>query len=365
MYLKSKTLKSFRPDIIFKKLYKIANACKEYYSPLTIKYYTFLISCLRLYVKGKFHPSQVFQLGFGSFFPSNGKINKYIGMHKMLEIINTLDPKPWRPIQDKGVFYTFCTSLKLPIPKLYAIIFSNHTGVSYKNYSLINNHDLIQFIRNELPNEFVIKPSNGLRGKFLNIYTKTNNGILDAFGDLKTEQEIYEGMKYHNRFDSFIVQERLRNHPDLLKVQPSEFLHTIRVITFINSTGQFSILHTHLDLATGLNIASQKGNLRIKIASDDGTLEYGILLDKKDGGFKKVFKHPETGIDLKEFKLPFWSDLLSLSKEAAIKFLPLRTLGWDFAITDKGVKIIETNVGYAAPNIFGDIDKIVKTLLDD
>jgi len=365
MYLKNKKLNSFRPNKIIKKLYEIAIKCKNYYSPRSFKYYIFLISCLRLYVKGGFGPSQVFQLGLGSFFLSNKKIHKYIGLHKMNEIIRALDPKPWRSIQDKGIFYTICKNLKLPIPELYAILFTNHMSVSYKNFSLLKKDDLIEFIRNELPEEFVIKPSNGLRGKFLNIYTKTNLGIVNAFGDLKTEQEICENMRNQKWFYSFIVQERLRNHPYLLKVHPSDYLHTIRIITFVNSAGQCEILHTHLDLATGQNFASQKGSLRIKIAKNDGILEYGILFDKTAGGFKKIAEHPETGIDFKEFKLPFWNEILTLSKETALKFLPLRTLGWDFAITEKGIKIIETNVEYAAPNVFGEMDKILKTLLDD
>jgi hypothetical protein len=317
-------------------------------------------------VKGGFIPHQVFQLGLGSSFPSNKIINKYIGYRKWKKIIHALDPYPIWPIYDKGKFYTICMNLNLPIPKLYAILYKNHMSVSYINSSFTKRDDLSKFIRNELPKKFVIKPCLGAAAMFLNIYTKTSFGIINQLGDLKTEQEIYDGMMNHKRFDSFIVQERLINHPYLLKVHPSEYLHTIRIITFINSAGQCKILHTHLDIATGGQyIASQKGNLRIKISEIDGILEYGILLDKKKGGFKKVNEHPETGKNFKEFKLPFWKEIVSLSKEAALQFLTWRTLGWDFAITEKGLKILEANIGYSPPNIFGEMDKFIKTLIDD
>ena len=84
IYLKSKKLYSFRPARISKRLYKIVKACTRYYSPATLRYYLFLASCLRLFVKGGFSVHQVFQLGFGSSFPSENKLTKYIGYHKMM-----------------------------------------------------------------------------------------------------------------------------------------------------------------------------------------------------------------------------------------------------------------------------------------
>ena len=88
-------------------------------------------------------------------------------------------------------------------------------------------------------------------------------------------------------------------------------------------------------------------------------------MDKNKGGFKKVAEHPETEKKFKEFKLPFWKEILSLSEEAAFQFSSWKTLGWDFAITEKGLKIIEANVAYSPPNIFGRMDKIAKTLLNE
>jgi hypothetical protein len=93
--------------------------------------------------------------------------------------------------------YSFCgtdrsmINLALsPDGKLYSIIFKNNVSISYLNSSLVKKNDLIKFIRDELPDELVIKPTSGWKGIALNIYTKTKFGIKDAFGDLKTEQEI-------------------------------------------------------------------------------------------------------------------------------------------------------------------------------
>ena len=197
---------------------------------MTFKYYLFLMYYLRCFVIAGLNPRQVFNLGLGSSFVSKENILKYRALQKVPELYDKLSPVSWRQIQRKGIFYIFCEKLGLPIPKLYAILFKDHVSVSYINSSLIKRHDLIEFIRNELPTEFVIKPNIGALGIGLNIYTKTNRGIIDGFGNLKTEQEIIKDIFSNNKIktDSFIVQERLRNHPYLLKIHPSEYLHNIQ-----------------------------------------------------------------------------------------------------------------------------------------
>lgn len=103
----------------------------------------------------------------------------------------------------------------------------------------------------------------GEQGLSLNVYTKTKSGMVaNQLGESKAIQDICNGLMSNKWFDSFIVQERLKNHTYFLKVHLSEYIHSIRVITFINSAEQCQILHTHLDLATGSdNIASQKASL--------------------------------------------------------------------------------------------------------
>jgi hypothetical protein len=351
---------------MLKKILKFLGEVKLYYSPLTLKYYLFLVSSLRCYARGEFTPVEVFQLGMGSPFPSQENINKYVSHRKMSKIDRVLNPLSWHRLTlNKGMFYKFCEYSNLPIPDLYAIIFKNNASISYLNSSFIKREDLIKFISKELPNEFVIKPELGTVGFFIKIFAKTNRGIIDENGTIRTEREIIENIFNVKRFNSFIVQERLKNHQNISKIFPSEFLHTLRIITKLDISGQCKILHAHLNVATGHTAASQSSDLKISISLNKGSLEYGILIDKNRGGFKKVREHPQSGQKFEEFKMPLWEDVLALAEEAALKFLPLRTLGWDIAITEKGLKILETNNPYTPPNYFKPMDKFVKTLFDD
>ena len=370
MTLQKINVKDIRPDRILKKIYQLAKFCKAHHSPLTFKYYLSLIYYFRLRIEKGFRHDEIFSLGLLSSPLSDENSNKYISQNEFKKILWTINGNlsrmgKWIIVSmNKGIFYAFCKNLNLPIPKMYAILFRDFLSVSYiTNSSLLNNDKLIEFIKNELPEEFVIKPLLGEGGEFVNTYITGNDGIIDHLGNIKTERAIYESIKNNKKYDSFIVQERLKNHPYFLKISPSENLHTIRIITLVNSSNQCEILNGHISIATSQKIASQQGDLKINISLDDGILEYGIFSDHNEGGFKKITKHPETGRSFKEFKLPFWEDVISLSKEAALKFLPLRTLGWDIAITEKGPTLLETNTSYYPPNNFEQMDKFVKYLI--
>jgi hypothetical protein len=44
-----------------------------------------------------------------------------------------------------------------------------------------------------------------------------------------------------------------------------------------------------------------------------------------------------------DFKLPHWQEARKLAERAARLFLPLRTIGWDVALTEEGPLLLEGN----------------------
>ena len=362
MYITA-NIKNYRPDLFCKKTYNFLKSCKYNFTKsykqkfplLTFQFYLFLVSCLLNYLKGGFSPHEIFSLGLKSSFRSNEYMSQFISYRKLNARVKSLNlnPQNWTCLaSNKDIFYKLCKNVGLPIPEMYATIFKNKTAISYLTSSFIKKEKLIEFFREGLPYEFVVKPTDGCQGRFINVYTKTNNGLVDGFGNLRTEQEVLHDIVNNKIYQSFVVQERLRNHDDLLKIHPSENLHSIRIITLIDSSGRFKILHGHLNIGTGSNLAAQQGDIKALIALKSGSLEYAIYFDRKNGGVKKITKHPETGRDFTQCKIPIWKEILSLTEKAALEFLPLRTLGWDFAITDKGIKLLEVNIAYTSPNFF-------------
>ena len=66
-------------------------------------------------------------------------------------------------------------------------------------------------------------------------------------------------------------------------------------------------------------------------------------------GGTEFLKHPTSGFVFKNFKVPYFKEVLDLTYKAT-NFLPDRIIGWDIAITPDGPLLIEAN---ECPSIFG------------
>jgi hypothetical protein len=65
----------------------------------------------------------------------------------------------------------------------------------------------------------------------------------------------------------------------------------------------------------------------------------------------RVFSaHPKTGIPFATVRLPHWPAARLLVCRAALVFAPIRTVGWDVALTTEGPVLVEGNVWWDPPN---------------
>jgi hypothetical protein len=55
------------------------------------------------------------------------------------------------------------------------------------------------------------------------------------------------------------------------------------------------------------------------------------------------------------FAIPLWAEACALVERAALAFLPLRTIGWDVAVTPRGALLIEGNVTWDPPQLGAEI----------
>jgi hypothetical protein len=366
MYIISRIKESFSVYKIFMKIYETAKDCKKYYSPTKAMFLCFFYCALKLYIKKGFEPKEVFSLGLHKSNFDEEHLKMYVSFNHLNHVLTGLNPLSWRHLtSDKDTFYKYCQSVNLPIPLLYAILNRQTTSVDFSGSIINGKEGWVKFVKEKLSDEFVIKPARGEWGEFVNIYTKTKDGIKDGYGKMVSEKDIYTNTMENTKHDTFIVQERLYNHQEFFNISPSKYLHCVRIITMVDLSGQFRILHAQLNLVTGQSIISQGGDLKIKISLQDGCLEYGVFLNRNDGGFRSVTENFDTGQTFRGFRLPLWEEALSLSKEAAFKFLPLRSVGWDITMTENGVKLLEANSPYGPPNYFRPMDQFIKILTDE
>ncbi len=58
---------------------------------------------------------------------------------------------------------------------------------------------------------------------------------------------------------------------------------------------------------------------------------------------EEVIQHPDTGVALGDFKIPFFHDAIEMIRNLHLFFYGVKSIGWDIAITERGPVFIEGN----------------------
>ena len=184
------------------------------------------------------------------------------------------------------------------------------------------------------------------------MYRRTTEGFLDLNGGMLTPSMLYERLQSDPRFERFIIQQRLRNHPDLIRLSGTDTLQTIRFVTWI-SGDSVEVLASQLRIVVGGNLvdnfgSGRTGNLIANVGWSDGLLADAMAV--RDMEMKIISTHPTTGFRIRGFRLPHWQAARELVLRAARLFLPLRTIGWDVAIASDGPILMEGNAFWDPSN---------------
>lgn len=271
-----------------------------------------------------------------------------IGKRRLLKLQDQVNPKQFQQrTEDKDIFYRFCKDLNLPFPKMYAV-FARLAGWCWNGSPLTTPEDWVRFFTENVPEEFVIKPSGGTYGIRVQVFKRTPKGFEEARGRTCSAQQIYEELAGDSRFKKYVIQERLKSHPDLVHLSNTEFLQTLRLVTYVHQDGKADVYFHQLKIIAGNspvdNYAmgtSNNGVCAIRI--EDGSLTPALMMAPDKLAIEMLSEHPRTGQSFTNFHVPFWKEALALAKQAALLFLPLRSIGWDIAITPQGPVLVEGN----------------------
>jgi len=138
-----------------------------------------------------------------------------------------------------------------------------------------------------------------------------------------------------------IVEQFVEQHDDLNRMSPSG-LNTLRIFTIINKNGGVDILGARLRITIDSHIDNlAAGNIACEVDLQSGKITGpGIFSDitKTD-----VYQHPITNVEIIGFQVPLFHECIALVTRAALFDTSNKTVGWDVAITKKGVELIEGN----------------------
>lgn len=186
--------------------------------------------------------------------------------------------------------------------------------------------ETLEFIKNH--ETFMAKPNSGQCGKGIE---KIN--VSDYKGNY---EKIYNRL-IDNKLE--LLEELIIQHEDMSKLNPSS-VNTIRVVTAMNERNEVTVLATFIRIGNGKHVDNfNSGGMTAKVDEDTGI----ILEDAVDKSGKLYEKHPITGTVIKGFQIPRWNEAINMVKEAASMSRNIRYVGWDVAITNDGVTLIEGN----------------------
>jgi len=274
-----------------------------------------------------------------------------------------LNPRSWRPLTaDKGLFYQYCQRAGVRIPQLYGVFRRGRPGWSRGDGEPQSEADWVQFFVTEVEPQFVIKPTESAYSRDVRFFERCGTGFHEAGGQRYDAAGLYALMHTAPLDSGFVIQQRLWNHPSLVAFSGTVGLQTVRMITLVDN-GVACLLHAHWKPIVGgylidTYIEGLLGNVESPVDLAAGTLHPGNRAMGDGEGIRSFARHPDTGRLFAGFRLPWWQEACEAVKRAAMEFLPVRTLGWDVALTADGPVIVEANHLYDPPNQHGVVARL-------
>jgi len=295
-------------------------------------------------------------------------LDEHVSRARTRPLQDRLNPPPLTPLtEDKAVFYRLCEELEIPTPKLHAIFFRDRAGWASDGSMPASREEWCRFFSDGPDGDLVVKPANGHWGEEVGIYRRLEGRLADSNGSPLAPGDLYDVMRGVDRFPNWVVQERLRNHPDILHLSGTDTVQCARMVTLVASSGDPELVWAHFRALASDALydnfrVGERGSLRVEIAREDGRLGRAVGVAPEGMGFVEVDIHPKTGVAFAGFRLPFWPQACRLVEEAASRLVPLQTLGWDVAFTPNGPVIIEANSAWGPPNGLGGMPLLLQKL---
>lgn len=144
--------------------------------------------------------------------------------------------------------------------------------------------------------------------------------------------------------EPYLIQERLVNTPELADLAQGA-LATVRMVTAINEQGVAEPIRAVFRMPSRKDSIVDNYHAGGIAAAID--LDTGVLGPATDMGLAPsvgwVDQHPVSGAQIKGRTMPQWPEMLAFILKAHNLFADRAIIGWDVALTDRGLVIVEGN----------------------
>jgi hypothetical protein len=224
---------------------------------------------------------------------------------------------------DKYVCHQLCSRANFPLPEF----------IGY-----LEPTDDIQSIITKLfvdsPNrKLIIKNSRGKGGKDIFLVSKLNGLIRISDGKQEISLDDFQ-LKYPS-----IIQEQITQHPELNRISKS--VNTVRIETLLTREKEVILLGAFIRFGLNNHFLDNQcvGGLSVGVDLDKGALYESAMNSKGE----KFYQHPDSGFKFHGYVIPFWKEIVELSKRVQSYFSYYKLVGSDIAVSPDGPVLIEIN----------------------
>lgn len=246
-------------------------------------------------------------------------------------------------IAHKLKFHIHCSKHGLPTPDILAVYESGKQVSSFGDSKSLPKINLF------------MKELSGGMGYGIKKFSCENGIYLDSNGKKYSEDELRHFFKeYSLNTHPILIQKALKNH-DTWKEFTSGGLATCRVVTGkspINDEEVIPFFATFKMPVQNLYVDNfSKGSVAAPIDLETGRMGVAVASLPQKGKFRFEY-HPDTGRKIRGEVLPFWREVIELSKKVHQHFKTI-DIGWDIALTEDGLTVLEGNVEWGSDVIEG------------
>jgi alpha-L-glutamate ligase-like protein len=255
-----------------------------------------------------------------------------LGMNRRnAECILDHNPRSLYPVvDDKLRMRELCLRIGVPTPDIHGV-FSFNGELRHLNEAL------------EGLNDFVIKPSNGSAGRGVLVLAGRSpggffrhNGQSLALEDVRRHvSDILSGLySLGGRPDRAILQQRVRLHADFERIS-YKGIPDIRVVLYRFQPAMAMLRLPTLESGGRANL--HQGGIGAGVDLDLGRTDHAVQRNRF------IDRHPDTGERLVGREVPFWNDVLEMSRKVA-RAVGLGYVGVDIVIDARqGPMLLEAN----------------------
>jgi len=287
-----------------------------------------------LYSTIKYKVSIMDYFYFRFFEKSELERSKWAGTGFMYEYQLQMNPRGNRNIlEDKGLFLR---NYKIFIQRSFLDIAMTNDRINAISELLVKNLKL------------VIKSRFGQVGRDVQVISS------NEFDPIKL-------LEYMNNKNYEIIEEYVHQHDALHSLSPSG-LNTVRIITQLKDD-KVDILGARLRVSVNSVVDNLgAGNIAASINLQTGIVDSAAIYS--DITKSPVFSHPITKVDILNFQVPFWDEVLKYIIQVAQFDKSNKSVGWDIAITNSGPELIEGNHNWCKLLWQLPVQKGLKSLLE-